>query len=152
MLGRDPAGEVTVDPQTAADRDHGMNPHAALSGVVDDNSVTPRARELTAEQAARGVKVTRSEFYPKIFASANVLENTGTTIDRNEETWSATVSVSLPLFEWGSRFSKLNAARARQAAAEETLRQVQFQTQAAWQDALAKLDAAQTKWLPPGRA
>ena len=77
-------------------------------------------------------------------SGANYLENTGTTIDRNAETWGATVSVSLPLFEWGSRFSKLNAARARQAAAEELLRQTQFQTQAALQDALAKFTAAQT--------
>ena len=66
------------------------------------------------------------------------------TIDRNEETWGATVSVSLPIFEWGSRFSKLKAARARQAAAQETLRQTQLQTEAAWQDALGKFDAAQT--------
>jgi multidrug efflux system outer membrane protein len=72
------------------------------------------------------------------------MENRGMTIDRNEETWGATVSVSLPIFEWGSRFSKLKAARAKQAAAQESLRQTELQTEAAWQDALAKFEAAQT--------
>jgi outer membrane protein TolC len=119
------------------------NASSTLPGVVDNNSVI-RAASLSAEQAARGVKVARSEFLPKVYAGANYLENTGTTIDRNEETWGATVSVSLPLFEWGSRSSKLKAARARQATAEELLRQTQFQTQAALQDALAKFTAAQT--------
>lgn len=142
VLGRDPAGDVTVDAQgelpPAVDDTH--NP---LPGVANNNSII-RAARLTAEQSARGVKLVRGEFLPSVYAGANVMENTGTTIDRNEETWGATVSVSLPLFEWGARYSKLKAARARQSAAEESLRQVQFQTGAAWQDALAKFEAAQT--------
>jgi outer membrane protein TolC len=142
VLGRDPAGDVTVDAQSAtpATMDNAASP---LPGIVDNNSVI-RTASLSAEQAARGVKVARSEFLPKIYAGANYLENTGTTIDRNAETWGATVSVSLPLFEWGSRFSKLKAARARQDAATEALHQTQLQTEAAWQDALAKFTAAQT--------
>ena len=142
VLGRDPAGDVMLEAQ-AEPAVAVENAHDTPPGVVDNNSVI-RAASLTADQAARGVKVARSEFLPKVYAGANYLEDTGTTIDRNEETWGATVAVSLPLFEWGSRFSKLNAARARQAAAEETLRQTQLQTQAAWQDALAKFTAAQT--------
>jgi outer membrane protein TolC len=142
VLGRDPAGDLTVDSQAepTATMDKART---ALPGVVDNNSIIRTAR-LTAEQAARGVKVTHSEFLPKIVASANALENTGTTIDRNAETWGATVFISFPLFEGGSRFSKLDAARARQSAAEESLRQIQLQTQAAWQDALGKFTAAQT--------
>ncbi len=97
VLGRDPAGDVTVDSQTeplaAVDR-----AHDTLPGVVDNNSVI-RTASLSAEQAARGVKLARSEFLPKVYAGANYLENTGTTIDRNAETWGATVAVSLPLFE-----------------------------------------------------
>lgn len=142
VLGRDPAGDVTLEAQAgpAVAVDHA---HETLLGVVDNNSGI-RAASLSAEQAARGVKVARSEFLPKVYAGANYLENTGTTIDRNEETWGATVAVSLPLFEWGSRFSKLKAARARQDAATEALRQAQLQTEAAWQDALAKFAAART--------
>ncbi len=142
VLGRNPADDVTLDaevkPAAAVDKTHDR-----LPGVVDNNSLI-RTASLSAEQAARGVKVARSEFLPKVYAGANYLENTGTTIDRNAETWGATVSVSLPLFEWGSRFSRLKAARARQDAATEALRQTQLQTEAAWQDALAKFTAAQT--------
>lgn len=142
VLGRDPAGDVTVDGQLATPAPID-NASSLLPGVVNNNSVI-RTANLSAEQASRGVKVARSEFLPKVYAGANYLENTGTTIHRDEETWGATVSVSLPLFEWGSRFSKLKAARARQDAAMEALRQTQLQTEAAWQDALAKFTAAQT--------
>jgi len=141
ILGRDPAGGVTVDSQTAPVR-AGTNDNA-LPATVNENSVIHSAR-LSAEQAARGVKVARSEFLPKVYAGASYLENTGTTIDRTEETWGATVLVNLPLFEWGSRHSKLEAARAKEAAAQESLRQTELQTQAALQDALAKFDAART--------
>lgn len=141
MLGRDPAGDVLVDPQSAALA--ARTEEGALPVAVDNNSVIRGAR-LAAEQAARGTKLARGEFLPRIVAGANLLANTGTTIDRNEETWGVTVSASLPLIEWGSRFSKLNAARDRQAAAGEALRQTKLQTEAAWQDALAKFDAAQT--------
>lgn len=141
LLGRNPAEPLRVEPQTAplmvgADND-------ALPSVVTDNSII-RAARLSADQAGRGVKVARGEFLPSVYLGANVTENRGMTIDRNEETWGATVSVSLPIFEWGSRFSKLKAARAKQAAAQESLRQTELQTEAAWQDALAKFDAAQT--------
>lgn len=142
VLGRDPAGEVTVERQSEASATT-SEASSTLPDVPSDSS-TIRAASLSAEQAARGVKVARSEFLPRVYAGANYLENTGTSIDRNEETWGATVSVSLPLFEWGSRVSKLNAAHARQAAAEESLRQVQFQTQAAWQDAQGRFEAART--------
>jgi outer membrane protein TolC len=147
ILGRAPAGDVTVDSQTAPVR-VGTNDNA-LPATVNENSVIHAAR-LSAEQAVCGVKVARSEFLPKVYAGANYLENRGTTIDRNEETWGATVAVSLPLFEWGSRFSKLKAARARQDAATEALRQAQLQTEAAWQDALAKFTAAQTNVAAAG--
>jgi outer membrane protein TolC len=141
VLGRNPVEYLGVEPQTApsmmgADDD-------ALPSVVTDNSII-RAARLSAEQAGRGVKVARGEFLPSVYAGANVMENRGMTIDRNEETWGATVSISLPIFEWGSRFSKLKAARAKQAAAQESLRQTELQTEAAWLDALAKFEAAQT--------
>ena len=141
VLGRDPAGDLTVETQAmppVAGTDD-----AAVPATVTDNSVVRGAR-LASEQAGRGVKLARGEFLPSVYAGANVMENRGTTIDRNEQTWGATVSVSLPIFEWGSRFSRLKAARARQAAAQETLRQTELQTEAAWQDALGRFDAAQT--------
>jgi outer membrane protein TolC len=141
LLGRDPAGDVTVDAQTPPVMT-GTNDNA-LPVTANENSVIHAAR-LSAEQAARGVKVARSEFLPKVYAGANYLENTGTRIDRSEETWGATVLVNLPLFEWGSRAANLNAARAKEAAAQESLCQTELQTQAAWQDALAKFDAART--------
>jgi outer membrane protein TolC len=141
VLGRNPAEHLVVEPQGGPSM-AGTN-DAVVPSVVTDNSVIRTAR-LSAEQAARGVKVARGEFMPSVYAGANVMENRGMTIDRNEETWGVSVSVNLPLFEWGSRFSRLKAARARQAAAQETLRQTELQTEAAWQDALAKFDAAQT--------
>lgn len=141
VLGRDPASDLSVDSQLAP-------PAAATNGdalpaTVNDNSVI-RAARLAAEQAARRVKVARGEFLPRVVASANAFENTGTQIDRNEETWGATVAVNFPLFEGGARFSRLKAAREKQAAAAESLRQAELQTQTALQGALAKFDAAQT--------
>ena len=140
VLGRDPAGELMLDPQT--DPPVGFVRQAS-SGVVDSNSII-RAASLTAEQAARGVNVAKSEFRPKIVASANVLENVGLRTDRNEESWGASVMLVFPLFDGGSRSAKLSAARAREAAAAESLRQVKLQTDAVMQDALAKFAAART--------
>jgi outer membrane protein TolC len=141
VLGRNPAERVKVEPQTAPSMVGADD--EALPSVVTDNSII-RAARLSAEQSGRGVKLARGEFLPSVYVGANVMENRGMTIDRNEETWGATVSVSLPIFEWGSRFSKLKAARAKQAAAQESLRQTELQTEAAWQDALARFEAAQT--------
>ena len=141
VLGRDPAAGVVVDPQA----DPPVVPDNVSTGLlaeVNNNSVIRTAR-VTAEQAARGVEVAGSEFLPRVVASANAMENTGMTINRTEESWGVTIAVILPLFEGGSRFSKLNAARARRAATEAALLQVQLQTQAVLQEALAKFTAAQ---------
>ena len=142
VLGRDPAGQIIEAPLAEPPPLSGLD-EAKLAAEAANNSAV-RAASVAVQQGARGVELARGEFLPSVYAGANVMENSGTTIGRNEETWGATVSVNLPLFEWGSRFSKLKAAREKQAAADEALRQVQLQTQAAFQEALAKFSAAQT--------
>jgi outer membrane protein TolC len=142
VLGRDPASGVTVDPLVEKESVTSSAPRE-LRPQVESNSVIRRAR-LATEQADSGVKVARSEFLPKVYAGANYLEHTGTEIDRTLDTWGASVSVVLPLFEGNARSKRMEAARQRQAAARESLAEVQLKVQAELQEALARWEAART--------
>jgi len=142
VLGRDPASGVTVDPLGEKEPVTSSAP-AEVRPQVESNSVIRRAR-LATEQADSGVKVARSEFLPKVYAGANYLEHTGTEIDRTLDTWGASVSVVLPLFEGNARSQRMAAARQRQAAARESLTEVQLKVQAELQEALARWEAART--------
>lgn len=141
VLGRDPAAGVAVDALPVRSLLLTSDHQPGLKARAADNSAVRSAR-LAAEQADGGVRVARSEFRPKVYAGANYLEHTGTEIDRTLETWGASVSVVLPLFEGNARFKRMEAARQRQAAARELLAEAQLKVQAELQDALATLDAA----------
>lgn len=141
VLGLDPAAGVTVDPLPDKSPEPAMGELPWWRGQVENNSVVRRAR-LAAEQADIGVKVARSEFLPKVYAGANYLEHTGTEIDRSLETWGASVFVTFPLFEGNARFKRMDAARQRQAAAQESLIETQLRVRADLEDALARLEAA----------
>jgi len=83
---------------------------------------TPFLKELIArKEAARlNVNVARSYFFPEVYADAAVNKNDSVWPPRDDE-WSAGVSVSLPLFEGGSRIAEVKKARAglRRAQADE---------------------------------
>ncbi len=143
VLGRDPATGVSVVPLRENQPLPTPGELAGLRAPLGSNSAIRRSR-LATEQADGSVKVARSEFLPKVYAGANFLEHTGTEIDRTLDTWGASVSVMLPLFEVNARFKRMDAARQRQAAARESLAEAEFKVRAEWQEALARLDAAHT--------
>ena len=145
VLGRDPAAGVTVDPLAEKSPESAPGEVPGLGAQAESNSAVRGAR-LAAEQAERGVTVARSDFLPKVYAGASYQDYTGTAIDRSLDIWAATVSVKLPLFEGNARFQRLDAARQRQAAAREALREAQLKVQAELQEALARLDAARTNF------
>jgi len=140
LLGRDPSGSLEVDtlpeqmPMLTIGRDE-------LRLALRRNSLLRQA-ELTAEQSKNAVKVARSAFLPRVYAGANYLENTGTTIDRTMETWMAGLTVELPLFAGRSRFRRMEAAREKDAAARAMLTATQLKLNAQLEDALAQYDAA----------
>ncbi|MBU6399524.1 MAG: TolC family protein [Verrucomicrobia bacterium] len=143
MLGRDPAGGVTVDPMADASPRPAPDGLPGLGRRVENNSAVRSAR-LAIEQADRGVKVARSDFMPKVYAGASYQDYTGIGIGQSLDLWVATVSVKLPLFEGNARLKRLDAARQRQAAAREALTEAQLKIQADLQEALARLDAVGT--------
>jgi outer membrane protein TolC len=142
LLGRDPAGALTVDPLPAVS--------AALAVSPGDSKTTAAANStfhaalLEAEQADRGVSSARGAFLPKVSVSANYLENTGLTIDRSLETWGVSLGVSIPVFDGNARSQRLAGARERRRAAQEALVQTQLKIAAELQDALGRHDAART--------
>jgi len=143
VLGHDPAVGVTVDALPEKNPLLATGELSRLQAQAAGNSAVRSAR-LATEQADSGVKVARSEFLPKAYAGANYLDHTGTEIDRTLDTWGASVSVVFPLFEGNVRFKRMDAARQRQAAARESLTEVQLKVQAELQEALARLEAART--------
>jgi outer membrane protein TolC len=140
LLGRDPAGTLTVDPLPEGS---GVLTVSAvdLKSMAAGNSTVHAAR-IESEQADRGVGSARGAFLPKVSLSANYLENTGTTIDRSLETWGVSLGVSVPVFDGNARYQRFAEAREKRLAAQEAQEQAQLKVAADLQDALARLDAA----------
>lgn len=142
LLGRDPAGSLTVDPLPEL-------PATATPELEDLPSrlaanTTVHAARIESEQADRSVNSARGAFMPRVSIGANYLENTGTTINRSLETWGVSLGVSLPVFDGNARRQRLAAAREQRLAAQEALAQAELKTAAALQDGLARLEAART--------
>lgn len=142
LLGRDPAGTLTVDPLPEGSGALTVRPED-LKATLAANSTVHTAR-LESEQADRGVGSARGAFLPRVSVGANYMENTGTTISRSLETWGVSLGVSVPVFDGNARYQRLAGARERRLAAQEALAQAQFKVAADLQDALARLEAART--------
>ncbi len=78
-----------------------------------DNTIFLKKLIAVKEAARFGLKSAKADFFPKIYANAT----TGTTNsdwlpDEDTYAWSVGVSVSLPIFEGGSRIAKVSKAKA----------------------------------------
>ncbi|MFC1666362.1 TolC family protein [Candidatus Omnitrophota bacterium] len=83
---------------------------------------TPFLKELIAKKEALryDLKSERADFLPEVYLNG-ALGKTSGTWPPEKDTWSFGVTVSLPIFEGGSRFAEVNKARSkfRQAAADQ---------------------------------
>ena len=83
---------------------------------------TPSVREYAARRLAAGynVKAAKANFYPQISADAS-LGRSSQTWPPEENHWSAGISLSMPLFDGGSRYAQMASTKAayRQIEAEE---------------------------------
>ena len=149
LLGREEFAPVAVDPISEAAPALMMD-RSRLEAFLEKNSAARRA-DLTARQAERRVRTARSEFLPRVFAGADLQEHSGLESDRDLDTWSLGVSVSIPIFEGTTRIQRLAAAkRAREAAVIEA-RKTRLDLRAELEGALAGFDAAKAK-VASGRA
>lgn len=141
LLGRDPSGQITVDPLPEAALALDVHPEE-LRALVGNNTAVYVA-QLEKEQAGRATEVARSAFLPKVVGGANYFEHTGFNIDRSLETWGLSISLIVPLFSGTADVQRLRAARERLAAAEHTVVQARLNAGAELQEALGRLRAAQ---------
>jgi outer membrane protein TolC len=141
LLGRDPAGVITVDPLSEASPALDLHPDE-LRALVSGNT-TVHAAQLEKEQAERASKVARSAFLPRVVGSANYLEHTGLNIDRSLETWGVSIGLVIPLFSGTSDVQRVRATRERYAAAGQAVVQAQLNVAAELQETLARLRANQ---------
>lgn len=83
---------------------------------------TPFLQELIAQKeiSRLGLKSVKADFFPQIYASASA-GRTGSDWPPDEDEWSVGISLSLPLFEGGSRIAEVSKSKAafKQARAEE---------------------------------
>jgi outer membrane protein TolC len=142
LLGRDPAGVITVDPLSETSSVLDL-PSDELRAMVSGNTAVHVA-QLEKEQAESASKVARSAFLPRVVGSANYLEHTGFNIDRSMETWGVSVGLVLPLFSGTSDLQRMRATRERSAAAKLAVVQAQLNIAAELQETLARLRANQT--------
>jgi outer membrane protein TolC len=140
LMGRDPAGEIHVDPLPTTVPLLVETPEELRAALSDVSAV--RQGRFALEQATSGVKVATSELIPKIVARGNYLVNDGRSLDRTYNTWSASLGVVVPLLHGGARFEQRAAAKERRRAAEQALVKAQLDTAAHLEDALAELEAA----------
>lgn len=143
LLGRNPSAGVIVDPPGNRLPRLGVSP-AVLQADIDQTAVIQQAR-LGLEQAGSSIKIARSDFIPKLLAHGSYLQNKGlsaSNTDSDRDTWELSLDLQVPLFAGGSRFKRLTAAREKQLAAEQALRETRLKIAAELEDALAQFDAA----------
>lgn len=141
LLGRDPAGVITVDPLSEAS--HALELHSDELRALVSGNTTVHVAQLEKEQAERASSVARSAFLPRVVGSANYLEHTGFNIDRSLETWGVSIGLVIPLFSGTSDVQRVRATRERSAAAEQAVVQAQLNVAAELQETLARLRANQ---------
>ena len=79
----------------------------------------PSVRQLIAQKDAVkfGLKSVKADFSPQVYASASAGRN-ASDWPPDEDEWSVGLSLSLPIFEGGSRMAKVSSARAELVRAE----------------------------------
>ncbi|MBN3038691.1 MAG: TolC family protein [Candidatus Omnitrophica bacterium] len=111
---------------------------------------TPFLKELIAEkEAARyNLRSNKGSFFPEIYLGATVGKS-GANWEPRDTGWSANVSVSLPLFEGGSRIAGLKKAQSQFRQAKEDLRSgrdsVLYVLEEAWIDFQDSIDKVQVE-------
>jgi len=78
-----------------------------------DNTIFLKELIARKEAARFGLKSAKADFFPKIYANATTgITNSDWLPDEDTYAWSVGVSVSLPIFEGGSRIAKISKAKA----------------------------------------
>ncbi|MFC1620709.1 TolC family protein [Candidatus Omnitrophota bacterium] len=90
--------------------------------IEDLADTTPFLQELIAkkESARYDLKSNQADFFPKVYVNGSA-GKTGSDWSPENDTWSFGATVSLPIFEGGSRFADISKARSklRQAESDE---------------------------------
>ncbi|GBD31606.1 MAG: outer membrane channel protein TolC [Gemmatimonadales bacterium] len=115
---------------------------AALREEARRNSPAVRLAEAQARAAAAQVVVSRAQYFPSITASYSQ-SFAGNSLDAMNNTWSARVSLSWPLFNGFSRELNLSRSVAAREAAEVQAADARRQVDAQLTQYLAALNAAQ---------
>jgi outer membrane protein TolC len=115
---------------------------AALREEARRNSPAVRLAEAQARAAAAQVAVSRAQYFPAITASYSQ-SFAGNSLDALNNTWSARVSLSWPLFNGFSRELGLSRSLAAREAAEVQAADARRQVDAQLTQYLAALNAAQ---------
>lgn len=143
LLGRDPASQLEVDPLPGISPRLEESPEN-LRAAVEASSDVRQAR-LKSEQASGGVRIAKSDFIPKLFASGNYFEHSAPSVDSALDTWEVRVGVSIPLLQGGSRFERLGAAREREQAAGLAFEKTRLEKLSKLEDAMAAFEAAKAQ-------
>ncbi len=115
---------------------------AALREEARRNSPVVRLAEAQARAAAAQVAVSRAQYFPSVTASYSQ-SFAGNSLDALNNTWSARLSLSWPLFNGFSRELGLSRSLAAREAAEVQAADARRQVDAQFTQYLAALDAAQ---------
>jgi outer membrane protein TolC len=140
LIGQDPATRVEVDPLPESEPRLAASATELRGGL--EAASTVRRAQIALEQADAGIKVARSELIPKVVASGSYLVNEGRSLEHSYDTWSISMGLTVPLFDGGSRFERVAAARQRRSAAAQTLHKARLDAAAELEDGLAQLDSA----------
>jgi len=115
-------GRKELDPITVAGTFDIKDLHGERPGFESLADATPFLKELAArkETAQWGVKSAKAEFFPQVYLNASFGE-TATDWPPEDDEWSAGLTLSLPIFEGGSRLARVSKSKAqlRQLEADE---------------------------------
>jgi len=96
--------------------------YSAKPDIEDLADTTPSLRELIAKKEAvrYNLQSAESDFFPEVYLDTSI-SRSGSSVLPGGKAWSAGMSVSLPLFEGGSRITEVTKARSQlhQAKADE---------------------------------
>ncbi|MFH1282349.1 MAG: TolC family protein [bacterium] len=120
---------------------------------------TPMLKELIAKKEAAkfGVKSAKADFFPQVYLDGSIGKSSSSWPPQ-EEKWSVGVTMSLPIFEGGSKIAEVSKAKAEFKQAQETERSgrdgVIYTLQEAWTDFKNAVDkiSVQHKYLEAAQA
>lgn len=96
-----------------------LSKYTSLFQIADMENPNIRVANILVQQSEEAIKTTEGEFYPRLSASGSWGWNEQGSLGFEEEEWSISGAITIPLFEGGRRIAKLRRTNEQLSAQEK---------------------------------